>query len=174
MNDFSNYLIARMRLIPLVCEILQENKIAAVAVRYNGSGDEGFTEEPEAFSQEVIASLFVSKSDADLTDLLNELQIPDKLQAFESSKPADAAHSGVKYFWPGDSFGEGLRKLLDEFVPEGYENNEGGTGYVVLNAVTKLIEVEHGNYVTTVEWHTRKFNDQGLFSVSFLDETRSR
>jgi len=148
----------RMQLISLVCKVLRENKIASVIVSYDGSGDEGNTNEPVAFGQEVDVTTFrQTPVDGDLTDLLNELAIPDELRVFEES---------VGYFSQYvRSVGEGLCTLLSDFVPDGYENNEGGTGCVVLNAVTGLVEVEHGAYVTEVYWHTRKVNAQGDIEI---------
>lgn len=152
----------RMQLLVEVCKVLQENNIASVMVRYNGSGDEGETEPLEAFSVAIDNDMnhcFQAKADDELTDLLNEMPIPVEWKSRESS-----------YFKYTHSVGEGLSDFLVEFAPNGYEDGEGGTGYIVLNTATATVEVDHGNYVTEVHWHKRKVNAQGDVEIVKTEE----
>lgn len=149
----------QMRVLSKVCKLLQENKIATVIVRYEGSGDEGNTEKPEAFEQVVdIKQWHGLQAGDELTDLLNEMPIPEEWQI-------DGAEESQYFSKYVDSVGEGLGTLLSDFVPNGYEDNEGGTGCVLLDTATELIEVEHGDYVTEVHWHSRKINNQGEVEI---------
>lgn len=152
----------RMQLLVEVCKVLQENDIASVRVSYEGSGDEGNAESPEAFSVAIdndTNQVFQAKADDELTDLLNEMEVPEEWKTRESS-----------YFSYANSVGEGLADFLAEFAPDGYENNEGGTGYIVLNTATATVEVEHGDYVTEVHWHKRKVDAQGEVEIVKTEE----
>lgn len=148
----------RMQVVSRVCALLRKHKITAVSMNYNGSGDEGENQPIDAFDQ--IVNLENARNvdvNYELTELLYKMAVPEEWLV-------NAREEGG-YFSSVGSVGEGIGDLLAEFVPSGYEDNEGGTGYLLLNAETELIEGEHGAYITEVHWHKRRIYESGKVEI---------
>lgn len=54
-----------------------------------------------------------------------------------------------------------LRELAWKFVPDGFENNDGGFGEIVIDFATSTIKTRHSDRIVEVETNEKEFNFDG-------------
>jgi hypothetical protein len=122
-----------------ICKFLQELKVPAIAVLYDGSGDSGNWDEVFALSEAKSPDeVGYDAGDAELTKLVRSAPIPDWL--IMPVRTQD-----------GKVLDEIAYKLCD-YLPGGWEINEGSFGTIVLDTMSCKISINHGERITNVEY----------------------
>ncbi len=136
--------------IEAVAELLASHGIKTVVVTYEGSGDSGCTEDVYCLAEPCDPDVACqSDRDEDMTAKLVALRYPEDV-------PEDSPLRQLAGYYH-NSFDQFVGDLLGELAPDGYENNEGGQGTIVLDTEAKVATVRHGTYVTEVEYESYSF-----------------
>lgn len=119
-----------------ICEYLSKLGVVGVVAVYEGSGDEGVTEDIYAIKEILESPLLTAYNAADdevKTKELTALDVPKELDALTSH-----------------TYGTDLLKWLGDFLvffaPDGYQDGNGGKGRVVLDVAAGRVDVEHDTY----------------------------
>lgn len=91
----------------------------------------------------------------------------------EYNGEGDSGDISYTYYEKNDAFGQKasddiseadvtkLQNIVWEFVPAGFENNDGGFGTVIIDFQNNQIEIEHSDRIVEVETHEKKYNFNG-------------
>lgn len=138
---------ARIKKIRKIAKVCHEAGICGVAVTYAGSGDSGCVESTWVVKKiDDIDNITEDNFDEVGNNKLKVMPVP------ESIDEKDASIYSAMLDYVGD--------LLADFAPDGYENNEGGQGTVLLDCENAEVKTYHGNNVVEVEYETYSFDTE--------------
>ena len=136
-----------------VCDALSETSIKLVVISYNGEGDSGSIEECRYYTDAEAESGDSSELCGDeLTEALS------KVKDFFVQVYDYEAHGYTARMRP---VGDKLEDLAYEFLPMGWEINEGSFGTLHIKVDEKELFRDHGTRIEDVNWDADTFQLEG-------------
>lgn len=144
--SFENSRIEKIAKITKIAKILQEHHIVGIGVSYSGSNDSGCLD--DVWVLEEIESIdenfgYDPRRNKAKEDLLSAMPVPQDID--KHSRDNLLAYTG---------------ELLADMAPDGWENNDGGEGTVLLDVSTEEVTVRHGYFRTEIDYDTYSYSAQ--------------
>lgn len=136
-----------------VCDSLSETPIKLVVISYNGYGDSGSIEECRYYTD-------VEGGNGDSSELCDDelTEALSKVKEFAVQVYDYEAHGYKSCMKP---VGDKLEDLAYDFLPCGWEINEGSFGTLNIKVDEKELSRDHGTRIEDVDWDADTFQLEG-------------